>query len=662
MNGLGEIALLGIWAAQWALGGWLLAASLFRLRRTESAMVGLGLGLSLQPWLANVMAHAMPVPVSFWASAALILVAGSISALAFRKSLHLRPSAGQWLILVVLTLLFNAIGRGLGIFDDYQNLPTISLMAAGDIPPHFALNPALNFGYHYLLLLFSAEVMRLGGAFPWSALDLARGLFLALPLILAGMWAYRLTGSRLAAFLTGCMLAFSGGSRWLLLLLPPSWLQHISGHIMLIGSAATSAPNLATAMVGNWKIDGAGPLPFPFAFYTGVNPPYIMAYTGIASSGALIMLLLLLTAQRWRHRSAALVSAALIGSLAIANEIAFLLLGLGFVIVVGVTAATGPKAKLRRDVWLWIGITGIAVLIAVLQGGMLTEIAGTLLGGARAMSSYFDTTPIVVWPPSIVSAHLGSLSILDPSQLAAGLAEIGPVILLTPLVIAWGWKSLRVGNWFESSLIAGSTGTLIALFVAFKGPLFTATPRLMGDWFFVCTLYAVPLVWIWARKRADSWKIGAVTGGLAATLGGLVLFGVQLAAIQRPVYATFITPMDAKMSAEYWNKLREGAWVFDPVPFRAPTVFGRFTDSSPSWYTRSPAWQSLTDAPDPQKLRAAGFAYAYFDSDYWSGLTPAAQSLFLAPCVKQVGQVNGIHSEKDYTKDFRRLIDLTSCN
>jgi len=297
----------------------------------------------------------------------------------------------------------------------------------------------------------------------------------------------------------------------------------------------------------------------------------------------------------------------------------------------------------------------------VLQGGMLTEIVRSRFFPTPEGASYFDTSPSFVWPPVIVSAHLGALSIFNPAQLFAGLCEIGPVILITPLVFIWAWKSFRLGKWYEGALCLASLGSLIALFVNFKGPLFTATPRLMGDWFFVCILYFVPLLWIWARKRSAAIQIGAVSAGAAAVLSGLVLFGVQLAAIQKPVYATFITPMDAKMSQEYWNKVEPGALIFDPVVFRAPTVFARFTDSSPSWYVKSPAWQTLVDAPDPIKIHAAGFDYMYFDSDYWNSLTAQEQELINTACVKQIAQVDGIHSDKDYTKDFRRLLNIQDC-
>lgn len=639
----------------------MLAASLFRLRRSETAMVGFGLGLVLQTWLVNLLAHGMQFVLAAWLSAALVLLAGGISALAFRRILRFEFSLAQWLWLGALTLLFNAIGRGLGIFDDYQNLPTLSLMAAGDVPPHFALNPSLNFGYHYFLLLFAAQFMRLGAMFPWSALDLARGAILALPLILAGLWAYRLTRQGVVGYLTAFMLAFAGGARWLLLLLPQAWLNTISSNITMIGSAADTASSFSEALLTNWKIDGGGPIPFPFAFYTGINQPYVMAYTGISGSAILIMLLLLLTANRWRHWSAGVLTAVLIASLALTNEIAFLLMGFGFVVVALVWLIANRNLKVPRGIRMWLGILAGAALATIVQGGMLTEIVRTRFFAGPEGASYFDTSPSFVWPPAIVSAHLGSLSVFNPSQLSAALVEIGPVILVTPLVLLWAWKSFRLGKWYEAALCSASLGSLIALFVNFKGPLFTATPRLMGDWFFVCILYAVPLVWIWARKRSEALKIGTITVGAVTTLSGLVLFGIQLVAIQKPAYATFITPMDAKMTQDYWNKLEPKGLIFDPVVFRAPTVFARFTDSSPSWYLKSPAWQALVEAPDPIKIHAAGFDYMYFDSDYWNSLTAPEQALFRAACVKQIAQVDGIHSEKDYTKDFRRLLSIRSC-
>lgn len=650
-----------IWAAMWGIGGWLLTLSFFRLRQHETAFIGLGLGLVLETWLSNLLAHVLPIVIASWTSAVLLFAVGAAGVVLFHLQTKVKFSWGLWILLGGLFLVFTFIGRGLGIFDDYQNLPTVSLMATGDVPPHFALNPSLNFGYHYFLLLFAAQVMRLGNMFPWTALDIARGLMMALPLVLAGLWAYRLTRSPLASSLTGVVLAFAGGTRWLLLFLPQTWLAYLSNQITLIGSASTSAPNLAAALLTEWKIDGAGPIPFPFAFYTGINQPYIMAYSGISGSGILILLLLLLIFNRGRHWLGSLLLGALIAALAIANEIAFLLLLLGFGIVVLVWVVRNRSWRLPRELATWLLVLCGAIIVALLQGGLLTELARSRLIPNSGQTGYFDTSLSFVWPPSIVSAHLGSLSLFNPSQLVAALVEIGPIMLVTPLLLVWARNSYKLGRWYEAALIAASTGAIIALFIQFKGPLFTATPRLMSGWFFTCILYSVPLLWIWARRRTGSAQALVCAGGAVTCLSGLLLFGVQLPAMQKPVLATFITPLDAKMSQEYWDKLPPKALIFDPVVYRAPTVFGRFTVSSPSWYAPDPAWEAVYASPSPHALRAAGFDYVYLNRDYWDHLTPQAQSLFSAPCVKQVAEVVGIHSEQDYTKDFRRLLGIYNC-
>ena len=118
MRTLLEVFPLLIWAALWGAGGWLLAAAIFRLRRAETAMVGLGIGLVLETWLANIFAHFLPVAIAFWISSALVLISGIASAFVFRKDLNFEFSLSQWLWLLILTLIFNAIGRGLGVFDD----------------------------------------------------------------------------------------------------------------------------------------------------------------------------------------------------------------------------------------------------------------------------------------------------------------------------------------------------------------------------------------------------------------------------------------------------------------------------------------------------------------------------------------------------------------
>lgn len=661
MDRLVDGAALLLWAMPWCAGGVLLVAGIFRLGSRELHVVGVSVGMVLQVWLANLVAQAIPAPAAFWIASGIVLATGMLAFVLSRPVPLPAIRPGTWIILLGLLLLFNATGRGLGIFDDYQNLPTVSLLAAGDVPPHFALDPSLRFGYHYFLLLLAAQLMRVGNMLPWSALDLARAASLAIPLVLTAFWVYRMTRRWMAAFLGSCVLAFAGGARWMLLLLPAPLASRFSQAITLIGSASTSAASFADAMVSAWKIDGAGPIPFPFAFYSGINQPYIMLYTGIAGSGILILLLLLMTAQRWRNAGAAIVSTALLAALAIANELAFLLLGLGIVVAALVWAARDRGRVRPRRLTVWLGICFGALVIACTQGGLITEAIAAGFHPSSASASYFDPTPALVWPPAIVSAHFGSLSLLNPAQLIVALLEIGPIILVTPLVLGRGRSAIRRGRWVEAGFIASSVGTLGALFLSFRGPLFSAAPRLLSGWLLACTFYFVPLLWFWTKSRSATWRVGALAVGVASGLGGIVLFAIQLAAIQRPVYSTFITQLDAKMAEDNWNRLPPGALVFDPLVYRAPTVLGRPTRSSPSWYSRLPEWERLRDAADPVELRSAGFTHMYIDGAFWEGLAPYQQYLLSEPCVVKLDQVAGYRSESDYTKDFRWLLDIESC-
>ena len=67
MKTLLDFAPLALWALLWIAGGNMLAASLFHLQRNEAAMVGLGIGLVTETWLANILARIIPVCASILA-------------------------------------------------------------------------------------------------------------------------------------------------------------------------------------------------------------------------------------------------------------------------------------------------------------------------------------------------------------------------------------------------------------------------------------------------------------------------------------------------------------------------------------------------------------------------------------------------------------------
>ena len=232
-----QIAPLLLLCLLWGIGGWLVTLRWFDLEAHERALIGFGSGLVLANWSANFLARFLSLPVAFWTSALLLFALGIFDARPLDRMVF--PGDPKtywhvWLAFLPTALVLTWIGRGLGMLDDFQNLPTVSLMATGDIPPHLPGNPGLRYGYHYFLILLGVQFIRVAAAAPWTALDLARGLTLTLSIFLVGLLAWRLTRNRAVAVISALFYALASGARWLLLLLPGTLLNRISAAVTLI--------------------------------------------------------------------------------------------------------------------------------------------------------------------------------------------------------------------------------------------------------------------------------------------------------------------------------------------------------------------------------------------------------------------------------------------
>ncbi|MGH2628232.1 MAG: hypothetical protein ACRDHY_16460, partial [Anaerolineales bacterium] len=386
----------------WAAGGWLLVRQSFRLKPRERLMAGAAAGLLLFVVLSNLLARALPLPAAFWTAGLAVLASGVASnALSRTGRMPGRGDlAGLWLPLgfVGMAFAFQSIQRGLAVFDEYIHLPLVSVMATGDIPPHFYLNPAQPFAYHYGLQIWAASMVRLAGFFPWSAFDLSRALALALTACLAWLWFRRTVRAEFAVLVSAALLLFAGGARWLLLFLPGRILAEISRHVALINTGANTASTLAEALGRPWTLEGGGLVPFPFAFHNGIFVPLIF---NLGSTGAMpyfTILLLLLLAGRvepgWRS---AAVTAFVLASLALSAEHLFVLLWLA---LAGITlwGLIGPGrrgGRAMRPSMRWrAGVLGASALLAIVQGGFLTVAAqraweAMARAQASAVSNYY---------------------------------------------------------------------------------------------------------------------------------------------------------------------------------------------------------------------------------------------------------------------------------
>lgn len=655
-----DLILLLVWAALWALGGIGLARGAFRLRASEELLVGLALGFILQNWLANWLVRLADVPVASWVSSALVFAAGLILALRLGGWRELRFAANPWHALALLAILYTffMICRGMAIFDDYAHLPTVSIMATGDIPPHFSLDPQVVYGYHHFLLLFSAQIMRVADLAPWSALDVGRALSFALAVMLAGIWTQRLTRNKVVGLLGAAMMAFGSGTRWLLLLFPHRVVLWLGRNMQLLGSGASSGENLGAALMNAWAVEGVGPVPFPFAFANGIYPPGVInAHGANGLVSFVVILLLLLTFNRWRSWVGAALSVVVLSTWGLLTEVELVVILAGWGLVALVYAVQHRSLRLPVSLWAWLGVAGAGALLGFFAGGAWTDLifkkVQQVMTGVEPAS--YQTVGFTLAPPAIVSSHLGVLSLLDPAQLLVGLLEIGPVLLVLPLLVIFGLRAYRFGRWYEAATAAAAVVSLALIFVQFTGSTGVRnTPRL---YVFIplCAVFAVPLVWWWASRQAAAYRVIAALLGMVTLTGGLVMFGIELIAVQRPVYSYLVTPLDVKMYEAHWNRLEPDALVFDLNASRGTTVLGRFTDSSYTWFHNKPLWEALAASPEPFTLRAAGFDYFYLDNLDWDGFSPEIQESLQAACVQQVDEY------QDQDGNFRRLLNLQNC-
>lgn len=653
-----SILLLVVWALLWILGGCWLARTAFNLRENEVFLAGLAIGWLVETLFANLLARILPLLPAFWIAATLVFFGGvALTIKTGWKNLFKVPlPAGQIASLVLLSYVFIIAARGLAIFDDYAHMPTLSIMAAGEIPPRFSLNPDAPYGYHYFLLLFSSQLVRIGNLFPWQALDVSRGISTALAILMAVTWTRRLTKSRLAGFFGGLMAAFGSGTRWLLLLLPESQMLKISKNISLIASGSSTAPDLFQALVKPWGIDGGGPFAFPFAYANGITGSGVMQINNVVGGmSGVAGLLLLLTFNRWTGWPAALLTVFVLGAEGLIGETAPL--GVGIWLAITVFYVIWRRTlKLPTALKQWWLVIVAGILLSVVQGGAWTDfIAGWIAGlQGGGIESYQTVGFGLTWSPAIVSSHLGVLELRNLSQLLVALAEIGPIILVLPLLVFWGWKAFRASRWYEVSVILSGLATFAALLVQFTGSTGVRNTSRLYGFINLCFLYATPLVWLWIKKRRVAHQILAGVLGLVVVFGGLMMFSVELIAAPKPVYSTFITRLDVDMMQKSWNRLEPEALVFDIDPVRAPTVFGRYTNSSRTWFEPKPEWKRLSVAPLPEDLLAAGFSYVYMDDQSWNGLAQRFRQSLKAPCVAVVQEVRDGNS-------FRRLLDIRGC-
>jgi hypothetical protein len=673
------LALAAVW-----LAGWLLATHAFRLASRERLIVGLGIGLVLYTWLANILGQFLAPSISFAASAALLLLVGVVFGLRRKGRPWLdRADLSMWPWFIVglgLVWLFLLWGKGLALFDEHKNLSLISVIANGDVPPHHTPGYPLLFIYHYGFQVFSASLMQLGGMLPWSAFDTGKAVLWGETLLLAALLGKRYIGQAWGGLAGAGVLALASGTRYLLLLLPPSLLLYADRFIQLQGTSALIGKPFSDALISGWPVDGGPPMAYMFGFLNGIMEPMVMAHQGPNTFSVLIMLLLWLTLSKLSSRWSVLILVAVFSMWALAWEASYGLFTLGLF------AFAGFYWLLERDLNLpYLKPALLAALVSVpvvlLQGGTFTELARDLFFGIE-QSPLFGLSPLrnmgagislippassllstdilgftLRWPPAIPSAHLGALNVFSPAELIVGLFEIGPVLLFTPWITRWAWRRARAGDWGLGALIAAAwIGFVIPLFLQYEAD--RDISRLMWQALLTWTLMLAFVVADESFRWKPMIRQAGIIGLALMLFGGLIVAGTQLSAVSTTQLAHGYNELDAAISAEIWGKVPADAKVFGQLG-HTTILSGHLTGQLLGEAREGSEWQELFAAPILDSLVALGYDFVLIDSRWWDDLSPEIQlaSGLDAACVVTFAEVwDNSHV------NFRRMLDLRACN
>ncbi len=672
------IAMAAIW-----IGGWLIATHVFNLQKRERLIVGLTLGVILYAWLVNFFGHFSSPALAFSLPAASILLFGAF--LAYRRKegpvVNWKDwSIWPWLLAgLFLIWVFLLIGKGLAIFDEQKNLSLISIIANGDIPPRFFLDYPIKYVYHYGFHLFGASLMRLGGMMPWSAFDLSKAIFWGLSLLMAALLGRRYIGKKWAALAAAGVLAFASGTRYLLFLLPPALLLKADKVITLQGTSAFIGKPFSEALSSGWTIDGGPPMDYIFGFLNGIIDPLAMAHQGPNLFSVLIFLTAWMLLTRVKSPWALPILVLVFSTWALAWESTYALFMLGIVIFALYSRFVMGNLNLPH---LRMGIYAalLSIPIVIFQGGTITEMlreavfgyernAGLIQpllnsavgAGIPAVSSlspshladFFGFS--LRWPPAILSAHLGALSLFSPIQILVALFELGPIILLTPWISIWAWKRAKAGDWpLAVFLIASWIGFLMPIFLRYQAD--RDISRLSWQAMLTWTLMLVLMI----NERGFRWsalfrKAALITLALMV-FGGSVIMGIQLTAASRTQLAHTYTELDAALLSDVWGDFSPDTMLFGPLG-NSTVITGQITGQllgEPRLAQHH--WNELTLKPNLAEFIKRDFQYIVIDSRRWDDLSPDLQEVYNADCIELYAEV-----WDNSRVNFRRILDIQGC-
>ncbi len=661
------------------LGGWLITTHVFNLRSKERLLVGFGLGLTLYLWFCNLLGRWFDIKITFILSAIIVLIIGLLCSISKKPFLNIEDlRIWPWILTgLALIWVFLRVSKGTGLFDEYKNLALISIIANGEIPPRPYVGSNQLLGYHYGFHIWGASLMKIGGLMPWSAFDLSKSIIWGYTILLACLIGDRHIQNRWGAVISGIIMTFVGGTRYLLLLLPSKILLRINESIQLMGTSMFLG-DFTNAMVSGWLIDGGPPIEYPFAFLSGIHNPYVIAHAGSTTLGRTIFFLFVLLAPQCKNIISILFMSIYLSYWSLTDEASYGLLSCGIVIyfVWQWVQEKQKKTILSREIIVLMVAFCISWGVSTVQGGTISEMVEDVVIGlnpipqntvvsdsnepsTNAMVNITSERPREIlgfsirWPPAVLSAHLGSIQIQTPLGIGVAILEMGLVVVFLPWLSVQIFRRKSESIWIEKILILTAwIGVIFPILFRWSSERDITRFTSFGI-IIIVLLLLVELPKVNKSRKLISLYIGTISLSLMV-FSGIVLAGTQLTAGPITMFSDGYDELDANIISQVWGKFPEKSKIFGPVG-RGNILTGQLTGGIfgfPPGEERQ-IWEELSSRPSLRLLLANNFDFLYLDE---KSDQIFKENLEKEQCVSVFGM-----AEDDSKTKFSAFYDLRDC-